>query len=55
MEIIALRLPKDKKHLIPSFKYYSKINDFSGPREYAALFATRDLAAHILPGTGNGP
>ena len=55
VELIALRLPKDKKHLIPSFKYYSKINDFSGPREYTALYATPEVAARILPVVENGP
>ena len=47
IELIALRMPKDKKHLIPTFKYYREINNFTGFREYAALFATPEMAARL--------
>jgi hypothetical protein len=46
-ELIALRMPLSKKQLIPSFKYYREINNFSGSREYAALYATPVWAARI--------
>ena len=45
--LIALRMPKDKKDLIPPFKYYREINNFTGIREYAVIFADTALAARL--------
>jgi hypothetical protein len=47
LDLIALRLPRDKKHLIPAFKYYKEISTFSGFREYAAIYAKPETASRL--------
>jgi hypothetical protein len=43
-DILIVRTPVKRRDSIPEFKHFRKIVEFKGPKEYAAIYLSLDLA-----------